>query len=175
MTPRQHRAAEPLNAVPSLKRRTAGGFSMTEIIWVVAIMGILAAIVITSVGQISDGSKVTVANEKLEMLNHALATYAQTGAEINFPSSSGYSDEVVVLHYLQGRNTTNPQVGSPFVSPYYRPQPSSNPADYRLQWNGSLFKLLAPGQTGTGLQVPFDGSDMGEAWIQPPDWQPYGR
>ncbi len=148
---------------------------MTEIIWVVAIMGILSAIVITSVGQVSDGSKLTVATEKLEMLNHALATYAQTGTEINFPSGSGYSDEVVVLHYLQGRNEASPQVGAPFVSPYYRPQPSSNQADYRLQWNGTLFKLLVPGQTGTGLQVPFDGSDTGDAWIQPPDWQPYGR
>ena len=164
------------NAVPPLLRRTAHGFSMTEMVWVVAVLGILAGMVIASVGTVASRAQETVAHEKLEMLNSALGTFAQTGSEINFPASSGsYSDEVVVLHYLQGRSTTNPQAGSPFVSPRYRPEASSSSEDYRLMWTGTMFKLLTPGQSGTGLKVPFDGSDLGQAWIQPPDWAPYGR
>lgn len=165
------------NAVPSLLRRTAHGFSMTEMIWVISILGILVTMAVHSIGPVMTGAAETVAHQKLEMLNSALATYAQTGAEINFPSSPGSSsDEVVVLHYLQGRSDKNPQAGAPFVSPRYRPQTSSSPEDYRLMWTGTLYKLIPPGQNGTGLKVPFDGtSDIGEAWIQPPDWQPYGR
>jgi len=165
------------NAVPPLLRRTAHGFSMTEMIWVISILGILVTLLISNVGPVMSGAKETVAREKLEMLNSALGTYAQTGSEINFPASSGsFSDEVVVLHYLQGRSTTNPQAGSPFVSPRYRPVASSSSDDYRLMWTGTMFKLLIPGQNGTGLKVPFDGtSDIGEAWIQPSDWQPYGK
>lgn len=150
---------------------------MTEMVWVVAVIGILATIVISSIGQVTKGSEETVAHQKLEMLNTALAAYAQTGTEINFPANStAASDEVVVLHYLQGRVEASPQAGSPFVSPRYRPDISSDTKDYRLMWTGSLFKLLLPGDTGAGLKVPFDGtSDTGDAWIQPADWQPYGR
>ncbi len=173
---RQHDPS-PWNAVPPLLRRTAGGFSMTELIWVVSMLGILATLVVNSVGMVVKGARETVAHEKLEMLNSALGAYAQTGAELAFPTNSGSSsDEVVVLHYLQGRSTKNPQAGSPFVSPRYRPAASSDTEDYRLTWTGSMFKLLLPGQSGTGLKVPFDGtSDIGDAWIQPPDWAPYGR
>ena len=172
---RQHDPSR-LTAVPHLLRRTVRGFSMTEMVWVVSILGILAGLVITSVGSVLQGSKDTVANQKLEMLNSALAAFAQTGSEINFPANPGSSsDEVVVLHYLQGRNATSPQAGAPFVSPNYRPNTSSDPSDYRLVWTGTLFKLLTPGQAGIGLQIPFDGTDMGAAWVQPADWQPYGR
>ncbi len=169
---RQHDPSQ-LNPVPP---RTVHGFSMTEMVWVISILGILAALVISSVGSVMTGSQEAVAHQKLEMLNSALATYAQTGSEINFPAGSSSSDEVVVLHYLQGRSTTNPQAGSPFVSPRYRPVSSSSTDDYRLTWTGSLYKLLLPGQNGTGLKVPFDGTgDIGEAWVQPSDWQPYGK
>ncbi|MDB6116882.1 MAG: hypothetical protein JWO08_663 [Verrucomicrobiaceae bacterium] len=173
-----HRPHDPsqTTTVPLHMRRTVHGFSMTEMVWVVAMLGILATMVIANVGSVVQGSRETVAHQKLEMLNSALATYAQTGSEINFPASSSSSDEVVVLHYLQGRSTSNPQPGSPFVSPRYRPQSSSSTDDYRLVWTGAMYKLLVPGQNGTGLRVPFDGAgDIGEAWIQPPDWQPYGK
>ncbi len=174
--PRQH-PIDRLPAVPALaQRRTARGYSMTEMVWVVAILGILAAIVISQAVSVSDASKLTAATHKLEMLNSALATYAQTGQEITFPADSGSAtDETVVVHYLQGRDPTSPQMGSPFISPNYRPAPSSDPADYRLMWTGGQFLLLTPGQSGTGLQVPFDGSDMGAAWIQPAGWKPYGK
>lgn len=149
---------------------------MTEMVWVVAIMGILAAIVITTIGQVQKGSESTVAHQKLEMLNSALATFAQTGSEINYSPIDGSSgDETVVVHYLQGRDPVNPQAGSPFISPRYRPPGSSDPQFYRLMWTGSQFKLLSPGDAGTGLLVPFDGSDIGDAWIQPKGWKPYGK
>lgn len=163
-------------AVPPPSRRTARGFSMTEMVWVVAIMGILAAVVITSIGQVIKGSELTAATQKMEMLNTALANYAQTGQEILYtPMPGSAADETVVLRYLQGRSPTNPQAGSPFVSPNYQPVGSSNPDDYRLVWMGSQYALLTPGQAGTGLKVPFDGSDIGAAWVQPPSWQPYGK
>ena len=173
MTRHRQQDLYTLTAVRSLKRRTAQGFSMTEMVWVIAVMGILAALVITSVGSVWSGSRDTVAHQKAEMLNQALAKYAQTGQEITFPSNpSAASDEVVVLHYLQARTG---QIGSPYISPSYRPKDSSSSDDYRLIWSGTLFKVIPPGTTGTGIQVPFDGSDMGDPWVTPPDWQPYGK
>ena len=173
MTCRRPFGNHPFSAVYSPKRNAARGFSMTELVWVVAVIGILAAMVITSVGKVLDGSKDTAAHEMAERLNHALEAYAQTGQEITFPSNpSSASDEVVVLHYLQARTS---QAGSPFLTPRYRPRESSSVDDYRLYWTGSLFKVLPKGTTGTGLQVPFDGSDLGDPWIQPADWQPYGK
>lgn len=154
------------------------GFSLTELIWVIASLGVLAGIAISHVGSMSLSAQSAVAHEKLEMLNRGLHAYASSGSEITAgiqPVRSDIVDEQTVLLYLQYRDPVNPTPGSPFIDPRYRPVGSSSTSDFRLQWAGSLYKVLAPGQAGTGFKVPFDGSDMGTPYQFPPNFRPQGR
>lgn len=155
-----------------------GGYSLTEMIWVVALLGIIGSIALTQVTQSLGGSRLTAARHKLEMLNQALHACAMSEQEINAGDASpgaGTGDESLVLSILQYRNTANPRPGTPYLAPTYRPKTSSNTDDYRLQWNGKLFVLLEPGESGAGLKVPFDSSDFGTPVVYPPNYRPAGR
>lgn len=161
----------------SLPGRGFRGYSMSEMIWVIALMGILASIAIPQLSVGLDSTKLAIAKEKVEVLNRALAEYNHSSGEqrSDTPMASG-ADELIVLHDLQSRSENNPLPGSPFVQPTYRPSSSSSTADYRIVWSSNFnFKLLVPGQTGTGLKIPFDGSDIGPAWVTPPGYNPRGR
>ena len=170
-------------STPSLQPRRAskcalgcGGYSLTEMIWVVALIAILAGIAISQFVGITDGSKLAIAKEKVEMLNRALHDYVSIKSRVDYPTPRTDSgDENMVLLTLQFRHSTNPTAGAPYVSPRYRPTSSSSSDDYRIQWTGSMFKLLAPGATGTGLLVAFDGSDLGTPFPFTDNFRPLGR
>lgn len=156
----------------------AKGYSLTELIWVIALIGVLAGIAIPSVSNSFGSSKAVVARDKVEMLNKGLSAFAQcAGFQITrTPISGSAVDETLVLHDLQTRSLTNPTMGSPYVEPTYNPKQSSDVNDYRIVWTSNfVFKLLSPGESGTGLQVPFDGSDTGPYWVAPPGYNPGGR
>lgn len=155
-----------------------GGYSLSELIWIIALMGILASIAIPNIGESLSNSKAVIARQKLEMMNKGVHAFAEcAGFSISrTPINSSATDETLVLHDLQTRSLTNPTPGSPFVDPTYRPVSSSDPNDYRIVWTSNfVFKLLSPGETGTGLKVPFDGSDLGDPWVAPPGYNPGGR
>jgi len=170
-----------LNGLQRLQRlrcHTAGGYSLTEMIWVVALIGIIATIAFSQMTQTLGGSRLAAAKHKLEMLNQGLHAYAMAEREITAGDAApgaGTTDENLVLLTLQYRNTASPRPGSPYVEATYRPTTSSDSDDYRLQWMGQLFQLLEPGEAGSGLKVPFDGSDFGTAFKYPPNFRPLGR
>lgn len=164
-------------SLPASLERDAG-YSLSELIWIIALMGILASIAIPHMGESLSNSKAVIAREKLEMMNKGVHAFAEcAGFSITrTPMNSSGADETLVLHDLQTRSLTSPTPGSPFVDPTYRPVSSSDPNDYRIAWTSNfVFKLLSPGETGTGLKVPFDGSDIGEPWVAPPGYNPGGR
>jgi prepilin-type N-terminal cleavage/methylation domain-containing protein len=150
------------------------GYSLTEMIVVLSAIGILAGIAISSVTGTSLAARETIAREKLEMLNRGVHTHQQTNGLKNLESQLAIAnngwDERSVLQLLQYRDPSNPTLGSPYVPPSYRPQISASSNDFRLEWTGVGYKLLVPGQTGTGLKVPFDGSDHGKPYVYPPNW-----
>ena len=154
------------------------GFSMFEMIWVVSLLGILAALALAQYGTMSEGSKLSVATEKLERLNQGLIGYgtvvSDAAAYYPAPRADG-GDENFVLLSLQFRHSTNPTVGAPYVDARYRPDTSSDSTEYRYQWSGTMFKLLVPGQSGTGLLEPFDGSDMKAPFPFTDNFRPLGR
>ena len=156
-------------------RRWIRGFSMTEMVTVISIIGVLAKIAITSFSGLTEQAKTTMATERMEMLNTALNRYAMAERELVAQALQLGSefDEQLIVMTLQMDDERIP--GSPFIPTNYIPQGSSDTKDHRLQWRGKQFKLLEPGQPGTGLKVPFDGSDMGAARQFPPNFQPYGR
>ena len=165
------------HTVSLLRRALRAGFSMTEVIISIAVMGVLAAIVIPGMAGIMDGSKEALANEKLEMLNKGLNSYAHAYKEYLFTPLSSEADELKIILDLEYRNPDEDRVitGSPFIDPRYRPAPSSSATDWRIVWTGYRFKLLRPGATGTGIKVVFDGSDYGTPYVFPPNYSSSGR
>ena len=156
----------------ALHRRRAG-FSMTELVTVIAIIGIMATIVVVSFSNVDVNGRDVLAQQRLELLNGALSTMNICGRSINAAANLGSAgDEQLIVMTLQLRDEN--LVGSPFLIPNYRPQTSSDVADHRLRYNGVRFELISPGQAGVGLKVAFDGSDIGPARVFPPNFQPYG-
>lgn len=152
---------------------------MTEMIVVISVIGILAGIAIVQLIGINNGARDTVARQKLEVLNKAVAAHQEANARDNLesllPAPGATWDELKVLQQLQYRDPVRPTVGSPYVVTNYRPATSANTQDYRIMWTGGNFRLLTPGTAGSGIKVVFDGTDLGPDIIFPPGYKWSGK
>lgn len=158
--------------------RRESGFSMTELVIVISIMGVLAGVAVMPMNQFLGGSKDALAMSRQETLNQALYRFAQQNYELLFNAmDDSVGDEMVILRTLQYRdpNINRAQPGAPFMDPRYNPVTSSDASVHRLRWTGRLFELLKPGQSGTGLLMNFDGTDFTTAFVFPPNFQMAGR
>ncbi|WP_395750955.1 type II secretion system protein [Prosthecobacter sp.] len=172
-----HRRIRLLQAT-CLKSGREGGYSVTELVIVISIMGVMASLTVGSFNQFLDGSKDALAAERKEMLNQAVHRFAQQNYELQFDASSGsLADEMVILRTLQYRdpNVNRATVGSPFVDPRYNPISSSDTSLHRLRWTGKMFELLSPGTSGSGILINFEGTDFTTAFVFPPNFQTAGR
>lgn len=163
---------------PWSQGRRDAGFSMTELVVVISILAVLAGIVVNAMNQYLEGGKVALANERQEMLNRAVYTFAQQNYQIVFsPMGDSAGDEMAILRTLQYRdpNSNRAKRGSPYIDPRYNPATSSNTKDYRLQWSGQMYRLLSPGDSGNGLLMNFDGTDFTTPFAFPPDFQMAGN
>lgn len=158
--------------------RGGRGFSMTELVVSISILGVLAGISVGSFSQFLGGAKEALAAERQEMMNQALHRFAQQNYEMLLNAMDGSTaDEMVVLRTLQFRDSDpdRAKFGSPYLDPRYNPQ-SSNAADqYRLRWTGRMYELLKPGRNGAGLLMNFEGTDFTAAFAFPPNFQMAGR
>ncbi|MDP1591552.1 MAG: type II secretion system protein [Prosthecobacter sp.] len=166
-------------AASACKRRLGmGGYSVTELVIVIAIIGTLAGITVGGMHTFLGGAKDAVAAERQEMLNQSLHRFSQQNYEMLFnPMNSSGADEMVILRTLQYRDTDidRAKIGSPYIDPRYNPRISSSDRDYRLRWTGRNYEMLKPGTTGTGLLMDFDGTDFTEPFDFPPNFQMAGR
>ncbi len=163
---------------PARHIRWRGGFSLTEMVLTISIMGTLAGVAVVSFGHLTNSAKEVLAEERLEMLNSGLHRFSQYNYELVFSAQQGSAgDEMLVLRTLQYRHPDDlyAKVGSPYVVPHYNPKISSGSSDYRLTWNGRLYELIRPGSPGTGLKMVFDGSDLTMPFQFPPNFQMAGR
>ena len=134
------------------------GFSMAEVLVSVAIIGILAAISLKVFHNVTRQSSDVVATEVMESVNMGVKKFSQCSYEIKTATDAdSAADEGVVLGLLQTRDITVP--GTPFVRPDWNPVASDSTEDYRLQWQGSYFGLLKPGEVGHGLKIDFEAND----------------
>jgi type II secretory pathway pseudopilin PulG len=136
---------------------------LAETLVTVAIIGILAAVALPSLGRVVPCSKDVIAAEVLETINLSVSKYTQIhGGELKLVvgNDASGSEEVAILRALQWVSPTEPDPGAPFMRTDYNPPISGNRSDHRLVWNGSYFELRLPGVEGTGLKVSFDGSDL---------------
>ncbi|MFV1994797.1 MAG: type IV pilin protein [Verrucomicrobiales bacterium] len=143
-------------------RRACGGFSLTEIIVTVAVVGILSGIAIPAYQGVMEQSRVQASRDKLQMLNRAVRAFAQTNWNLSLPRDDGSSaDEIAILRTLQWRDPVEPAPGAPYISEFWDPVPSVSEDDYRLRWQGSFWEYLGPGESGTGLKVDLSSGDIG--------------
>ena len=151
---------------------------MTELVIVVSILAVLAAITVSSMNQYLSGGKDSLAMARQETLNQAVYRFAQQNYELQFNRMDGSAaDELVILRTLQYRdpNINRAKIGSPYVDPRYNPVSSSDTTQHRLRWTGKMYELLLPTQGGTGILMNFEGSDFTTAFAFPPNFQMAGQ
>ena len=78
------------------------GFSIVELLIVLAIIGIISSIIIPQVGGVLPNSKEVLAREFVEKLNRALKNHAQTNYQIKYPKNDFIAgDEILIVRTLQ--------------------------------------------------------------------------
>jgi prepilin-type N-terminal cleavage/methylation domain-containing protein len=158
--------------------RCVRGFSVTELVIVISIIGVLAMIALTSFSHLVGSAKESVARERMETLNQAVHRYLQQNNAMSVPLMTGtIGDEISVLMNLQYRDPNAKRVkpGTPYFDPRYQPVSSSSTQDHRLRWTGSSYELLRPGTAGTGIKMDFDTRDFTTARTFPKDFNSSGR
>jgi prepilin-type N-terminal cleavage/methylation domain-containing protein len=155
-------------------KRFKRGFSMAEMLIVVAVIGILVTIGVYSYKDLRSQTQAVVARNTLETLNQAVHRFNEANYEIYYTGTPGIT-EMQILRTLQYRNSANPATGSPYIRSDWNPAVSSSTAKYRLVWTGTLYKLVSPGSSGNGLVVSFDGSDLGTPFVFPPNFSLAGK
>jgi prepilin-type N-terminal cleavage/methylation domain-containing protein len=177
MTTSPHRGTCLLNT-PCLPSRKQSGFSMSELVIVISILGVFGSIAVPSFSQYLGGAKDSLAATRQEALNQSVYRFAQQNYELVFNRmDDSVADELVILRTLQYRdpNINRAKVGSPYYDPRYNPVSSSDNSKYRLRWTGKIYELLQPGDNGTGVLMNFDGSDFTTAFVFPPNFQMAGH
>jgi prepilin-type N-terminal cleavage/methylation domain-containing protein len=147
------------------------GFSLTEVIVVLTVIGTLASVAIASYGNLSTKGNEIAAQQRAEMLNRGLIHFIHNYGDFSPAAiSSSTADESIVKLALQfGNPELGRKPGLPYIDLRYNPRPGSDPATYRLQWTGRYYKVLKNGVPGSGLVVPLDGSDFTANPITPPN------
>ena len=140
------------------------GFSLTEILVTVAVIGILAGISLLTYGDVNEGARLAHARNVTAKLNAAVKGFGQSNWDMpTAKDDSDTADELKVLRSLQYKpapslGTFN--TGAPYYPPNWNPAPSTATTDFRVRWNGLNFELLEIGVAGKGLKIAFDGTDM---------------
>lgn len=160
------------------KRANLAGFSLPEIMVSIAVVAILTAIGVIAMSNVTEGAQASDARRQVEQLNRALKSFAQSNWDIRTTSGAGSAvDEFKVLRSLQYKAPPRKgrfSLGVPFFPPTWNPTQSSSTEHYRAEWNGVNFRLLLPGQAGTGLKLSFDNSDQSAPYTFPSNYKPEG-
>lgn len=121
--------------------RTSAGFTLLELLVVVAIIGLLAAYVGPRyVGQL-DKSEVTAARTQIEAIARALESYRLDNGR--------YPSVELGLNALRQRPANQPRWNGPYLQKELPLDPWGNPYIYRpLAANGRDFQLFSLGRDG---------------------------
>lgn len=154
------------------------GFSLTEMLVVVAIVGVITAIALPYYGNIRDSALRTQATDRMEQLNRAVKLYNQSNWElVTAADPNAVTDELKVLRSLQynWQGRTRPMnATTPYYPAKWNPVESSDASQLRFRWNGRSFELLGNGVAGKGLLMNFQGTDVTTDYAFPPGYKPEG-
>jgi len=125
--------------------------SLIEILIVLGVLAVIISIMIPSITGVVPASRATAAEANLEHLNQAVLKFNHASADLTNAAASDSTDELAIFAALQTRDAT--VLGSPFLGSNFSPNTSSSETTYRAAWNGRMFELVAPGSSGTGLDI----------------------
>ncbi|MEI8313284.1 MAG: prepilin-type N-terminal cleavage/methylation domain-containing protein, partial [Verrucomicrobiota bacterium] len=131
--------------------RAVGGFSLAEVLIVVAVLAIVAAIAVPNISRLVTDSSYETAKRNLNYLNGAVVGFNDANWELVLAASSGSDDEQAIFNSLRYRDTTNPATGSPYLPSTAAFGATGDTSTYRARWNGRMFVIVVPGSNGTGL------------------------
>jgi prepilin-type N-terminal cleavage/methylation domain-containing protein len=152
------------------------GFSLAEMVIVVAIIGVLAAVAVIGMRVTTSGSKKVVATNLKETLNTAIHRFNSANYELILaPIAQSGTDELSVVRTLQYKNPASFKPGAPYIRRNWNPVVSNDTKFYRLQWSGTLFSLLDEGVAGYGLKVDMEGGDLGTPYVFPSNFTMAGQ
>ena len=151
------------------------GFSLTEILVTVGVIGVLAGISLQTFGNVNEGARLGQARSIAAKLNAAVKGFNQSNWDMPTPlDDADTQDELKVLRSLQYKPphaVGSFNSGAPFYPPTWNPAASAAATDYRLRWNGFNFELLEPGVAGKGLKINFDGTDQSAPYTFPSNYK----
>jgi prepilin-type N-terminal cleavage/methylation domain-containing protein len=151
-------------------------FSLTEILMVVAIIGVLAAVSIPAYRGVMQATWNSESEDFVETLNKAVRNFNQANWDIpTAANNSATTDEFLVLRSLQYKwPISSLKPGSPYFPANYNPTASSDANSYRVRWNGKTFEVLRPGTAGSGFLRTFTGAEYTTAYTHPNGYKPEG-
>jgi type II secretory pathway pseudopilin PulG len=149
----EHTRSRPRLGSKAVSAGAVGGFSLAEVLIVVAFLAIVAAISVPNIARLVTDSKYETAKRNLNYLNGAVIGFNGANWELVLAASSGSSDEQAIFNSLRYRGTTNPSPGSPYLPSTAAFAATSDTATYRAMWNGRMFVIVVPGSNGTGLDL----------------------
>ncbi|MBE2204257.1 MAG: prepilin-type N-terminal cleavage/methylation domain-containing protein [Chthoniobacterales bacterium] len=132
---------------------SVAGFSLTELLVVIAVLAIIAGIGIPAIIGVFSSSNQEVARRNLNVLNGAVLNFNQSNWELVLAAASGSDDEQKIFDSLRYRAATNPTPGSPYLPENAAFVATSGTNTYRARWNGRMFEIVVPGTNGTGLDL----------------------
>lgn len=156
----------------------SSAFSLVEMVSTIAVIGILTAIAVPSIGKIIGGSRKGVAENVVQTLNKATRQFGHSQWDLRTTANAASGgDELLLLRTLQWRDPNpsgelNPS--GPFMKPDWNPTTSTSSEDYRAEWTGSSWRLVEPGAAGAGLKIIFDGTDLGTPYVHGAGFTPVG-
>jgi prepilin-type N-terminal cleavage/methylation domain-containing protein len=134
-------------------RRSQRGFSLTEMLVVIAALAILVTMGIISMQGVDRYAAQSVAQRNLDLLNGAVNAFNNANWKLPVDVSGGSEDEQTVFYSLQYRDAQNPAPGSPYLETYLAFVPTSSQERYRAVWNGTYFQMSEPGVDGSGIDL----------------------
>jgi prepilin-type N-terminal cleavage/methylation domain-containing protein len=135
-------------AMPGALNKQRMGVSLTELLIVIVVIGILALIALPLITNVPESAREAVAQETMERLNRAVNGHRMSAG----PLTTNADSEMAVFTALTTRDETI--AGTPFYSTKEDLEFSSDVQTYRFSWNGTYFELLRPGTAGSGLTLP---------------------